>query len=96
MIKNLRIVPLLSTVLFASNNFIQSQYTSLKQGTTQDQVISLFGKAEHKKSFLDGDLDIEAGITGFYAETGFIHLYDGGLGRIYDLAKEVLKFVIRN
>ena len=48
----------------AENNFIQTEYTSLKQGSTQDQVISLFGKVEHKESFLDGDLDIEAGITG--------------------------------
>lgn len=53
----------LTLAVDAQNNFIQTQYTSLKQGTTQDQVISLFGKAEHKESFLEGDLDIEAGIT---------------------------------
>lgn len=47
----------------AQNNFIQTQYTSLKQGSTQDQVISLFGKTEQKESFLEGDLDIEAGVT---------------------------------
>ncbi|HHS93296.1 MAG TPA: hypothetical protein ENK82_08105, partial [Campylobacterales bacterium] len=47
----------------AQSNFVQTQYTSLKQGSTQDQAISLFGKAEHKESFLEGDLDIEAGVT---------------------------------
>ena len=47
----------------AENNFLQTQYTTLKKGSTQDQVISLFGKAEHKESFLAGDLDVEAGIT---------------------------------
>ena len=48
----------------AENNFIQSEYTSFKQGSNQDQVISLFGKAEYSHSFLEGDLDIESGITG--------------------------------
>jgi len=61
--KTLFISTLLSLSLTANDTFLQTQYTSLKQGSTQDQVISLFGKAEHKKSFLEGDLDIEAGIT---------------------------------
>lgn len=63
MIKKIPLFILLPIISFAGENFIQSQYSSLKQGNTQDQVVSLFGKTEHKKSFLEGDLDIEAGIT---------------------------------
>ncbi|CAA6809841.1 MAG: Unknown protein [uncultured Sulfurovum sp.] len=53
----------LSLMAMAGDNFLQTQYTSLKKGSVQDQAISMFGKAEHKESFLAGDLDIEAGIT---------------------------------
>ncbi len=56
-------LPLLSLIAFAQESFLQTQYSSLKQGSTQDQVISLFGKVEEKKSFLEGDLEIEAGLT---------------------------------
>ena len=63
MIKKISLVILLPIISFAQENFLQTQYTSLKQGSTQDQVISLFGKVEQKKSFLEGDLDIEAGVT---------------------------------
>ena len=64
MLRKVSLLTLLPLMALANNNFLQTQYTSLKQGSAQDQVISLFGKAEHKKSFLEGDLDIEAGITG--------------------------------
>jgi len=63
MIKKISLVILLPIISFSQENFLQTQYTSLKQGSTQDQVISMFGKVEQKKSFLEGDLDIEAGIT---------------------------------
>jgi len=55
---------LFPSIIFASENFLQSQYSSFKQGTSQDQVISLFAKAEYKENFLDGDLEIETGIVG--------------------------------
>jgi hypothetical protein len=61
--KTLLTSTLLSISLNANNTFLQTQYTSLKQGSIQDQVISLFGKAEHKESFLEDDLDIQAGLT---------------------------------
>lgn len=63
MLRKVSLLTLLPLMALANNNFIQTQYSSIKQGSTNDQVISLFGKAEHKKSFLEGDLDIEAGIT---------------------------------
>jgi len=63
MIKKTSLFILFPIILFSQDNFIQTQYSSLKQGSTQDQVISMFGKVEDKKSFLEGDLDIEAGVT---------------------------------
>lgn len=63
MIKKISLVLLLPIMAFGYEASIQSQYSSLKQGATQDQVISLFGKVDHKESFLEGDLDIEAGVT---------------------------------
>jgi len=63
MIRKISLLSLLSLSLVAEENFLQTEYTSLKQGATQDQIISLFGKSEYKKSFLEGDLDIEAGLT---------------------------------
>ena len=62
MIKKIPLLILLPIISFSQENFLQTQYSSLKQGSTQDQVISLFGKSEYKKSFLEGDLDIEAGV----------------------------------
>ncbi len=62
MIKKLSLLSLCSIGLLAES-FIQSQYTSLKQGNIEDYTTSLFGKVDHKESFLEGDLDIEAGIT---------------------------------
>ena len=63
MLKKVPLLLVCPLITFAQENFIQSQYSTLKQGATQDQAISLFGKAEHKKSFLEGNLDIEAGLT---------------------------------
>jgi len=53
----------MSLATFGYDASLQSQYTSLKQGTLEDYTISLFGKIDEKKSFLEGDLDIEAGVT---------------------------------
>jgi len=64
MIKQIYLLSILSISIVAKDNFLQMEYSSLKEGDTQDQVISLFGKAEEKKSFLEGDLDIEFGVTG--------------------------------
>lgn len=64
MIKKIPLFLLLPFISFAQENFLQSQYSSLKQGSSQDQAISMFAKAEHKQSFLHGDLDIETGLTG--------------------------------
>ena len=63
MLKKITLLSSLSLIVFGYDASVQTQYSSLKQGSTQDQVISLFGKIDHKKSFLKGDLDIEAGIT---------------------------------
>ena len=63
MIKKISLLLLLPIMTFGYEASLQSQYSSLKQGATQDQVISLFGKVDHKESFLEGDLDIEAGVT---------------------------------
>ncbi len=63
MLKKITLLSSVPLIAFGLDASLQTQYTSLKQGSTQDQVISLFGKIDEKKSFLEGDLDIEAGIT---------------------------------
>jgi len=65
MVKTVSLFALCSVVALAQiDSSLQLQQTTLKQGSTQDQVSSLFGKTAFKKSFLEGDLDVTAGIMG--------------------------------
>ena len=59
----LLITSLLPSIVLAQNSFLQLQHTTFKQGSTQDNLSSFYGKVEQKKSFLEGDLELEGGVT---------------------------------
>ncbi len=55
---------LLPIVLLAEENYISTEYTSLKhQDSFVNNFLSVYGKVEHKQNFLDGDLDLRGGLT---------------------------------
>ena len=54
----------LPILLLAEENYISTDYTSLKhQDSFVNNFLSLYGKVEEKYGFLDGDLDLRGGLT---------------------------------
>ena len=58
---------ILSILIFAQENSLKISYTSLKDGVNKDFVVTALGELTYRKSFLEHNLDILAGVTGSYS-----------------------------